>query len=89
MERGGGRRKGGGNYWVRHAIALSRLDVHVHLCNDVNIRWKVLPSPLVTSSHEVKQSWWTNPIEPEHLHGLNNGRLLVRTNSHRDSLKRC
>jgi hypothetical protein len=33
------------------------------------------PSPCVTSSHDVRQSWCVKPIEPEHLHGWNNGRL--------------
>lgn len=39
-----------------------------------------LPSPLVTSSHDVRQSWCVNPIEPEHLHGLNSGRLSKKIN---------
>ena len=38
------------------------------------------PSPCVTSSHDVRQSWCVKPIEPEHLHGWNNGRLEMNTN---------
>lgn len=34
-----------------------------------------IPSPLVTSSHDIKQSWWVSPIDPEHLQGPYSGLL--------------
>ena len=33
------------------------------------------PVPPLTSSQDFRQSWWVMAMEPEHLHGLYNGRL--------------
>ena len=35
------------------------------------------PLPRLIASHDVKQSWWVRPIEPEHLQGWNSERLYV------------
>lgn len=77
-----------GAYWganlkrVEHSshlplvMKITRLE-NIHI-SDAKAQGVNLPSPRVTSNHEVKQSWCVNPIDPEHLHGLNRGRLSKR-----------